>query len=228
MAMVGVRGVRRASRRAGSVCGDRSRTERARHLARAHAAVGRRFEIASADRAGEETVAFYPHTRVFFFRGRPRSPAALRRFPPLAGGFGHETQKRLARFARSLGARRDVVTSPVARRPPPRARPADIGSRAPLAMSAPIPDFNPRSRARQHSRVDAVRLESRSPETAKKASRARRSIARGGAPCHPPGSRSRPRFLDALAAPSASRSRRAPRVSFARRGLPAHDPPPGM
>ena len=131
---------------------------------------------------------FSTHAGVSSAPGRPR---LLGDFLLSRGGFGHETQKRLARFARSLGARRDVVTSPVARRPPPRARPADIGSRAPLAMSAPIPDFNPRSRARQHSRVDAVRLESRSPETAKKASRARRSIARGGAPCHPPGSRSR-------------------------------------
>ena len=120
MAMVGVRGVRRASRRAGSVCGDRSRTGTARHLARAHAAVGRRFEIASADRAGEETVAFSPHTRVF----RP---------PPVARGSSAISS---SRGAGSVTKPKRGSLASRARSPPGRAaRRRHISGRAPPTSS---------------------------------------------------------------------------------------------
>ena len=114
---VGVRGFG-ARRGARGRCGDRSRTER---LATARARrVGRRFEIASADRAGEETVAFSPHTRVF----RP---------PPVARGSSAISS---SRGAGSVTKPKRGSLASRARSPPGRAaRRRHISGRAPPTSS---------------------------------------------------------------------------------------------
>ena len=230
MAMVGVRGFgARRGARGRCAATVRGRERLATWRARTPLWVDDSKSRARIARARKRS--HFLHTRGCFVR--PRSPAAPRRFPPLAGRVRSRNPKeaRSLRALDRLGARRDVVTSPVARRPPPRARPADIGSLAPLAMSAPIPDFNPRSRARQHSRVDAVRLESRSPETAKKASRARRSIARAALRATRPG-RARA-LVFSTHSPPRPRPARAARARLLRppwsarsRPSPRWDPPP--